>query len=132
VDFKKEKVLLELVSIDKKACIQCDQAFPVALQCVDDANNPTVYIVTNLVGSGPDKQEQVAGSLHWHNDIEFELNLVPITRLYRHANAGSTQRVNWKDFSLYRDETPENRPFIDMHSLDPQVSSHLNSANEIE
>jgi hypothetical protein len=91
-----------------------------------------VYIVTNLVGSGPDKQEQVAGSLHWHNDIEFELNLVPITRLYRHANAGSTQRVNWKDFSLYRDETPENRPFIDMHSLDPQVSSHLNSANEIE
>jgi hypothetical protein len=99
VDFKKEKVLLELVSIDKKACIQCDQAFPVALQCVDDANNPAVYIVTNLVGSGPDKQEQVAGSLHWHNDIEFELNLVPITRLYRHANEGSTQEQCYRKCS---------------------------------
>ena len=39
---------------------------------MEDAESPAVYVVTNLPGSGPDQQEQLASGLHWHTDIEFE------------------------------------------------------------
>ena len=72
LDYKKNKTPLKLPPVEEQTCTQCDQAFPNALQCRNDANSPAVYIVTNLVGSGPDKQEETVGGLHWHTDIEFE------------------------------------------------------------
>jgi len=72
IEYKKNKVPLKLPPVDQQTSTQCNQAFPDKLQCLGGANSPAVYIVTNLVGSGPDKQEVVMGGLHWHTDIEFE------------------------------------------------------------
>ena len=43
-----------------------------AIQCRPDADSPAVYVVTNLVGSGAHREEEIVGGLHWHTDIEFE------------------------------------------------------------
>ncbi len=67
-----ERLPLELLAHENQTGTLCTQAFPDHLRCIDDADSPAVYIVTNLVGSGPDKQEHVMGGLHWHTDIEFE------------------------------------------------------------
>jgi len=72
IEYKKNKVPLELPPFEQQTSSRCNQAFPGTLQCLEGANSPAVYIVTNLVGSGPDKQEKVVGGLHWHTDIEFE------------------------------------------------------------
>ncbi len=72
IDYKKKKVPLELLPADRQTATLCNQAFPDAIRCVDDADSPAVYIVTNLPGSGPDQQEELASGLHWHTDIEFE------------------------------------------------------------
>ena len=61
IDYKKKKVPLALLPVDRQTPTLCDQAFPETLQCLDDANSPAVYIVTNLVGSGPDKEEEIMG-----------------------------------------------------------------------
>ena len=99
IDYKKNKVPLVLPPIDQQACTLCDQAFPDVLQCRDDANSPAVYIVTNLVGSGPDKQEEITGGLHWHTDIEFERT--PLSTSMFYVQAAPTTRNsaagNWVD-----------------------------------
>lgn len=72
IEYKKNKAPLELLPRQKQTATLCNQAFPDAIRCIDDADSPAVYIVTNLPGSGPDQQEQLASGLHWHTDIEFE------------------------------------------------------------
>lgn len=90
IDYKKNKAPLQLLPVGKQTCTQCDQAFPDALQCRPDANSPAVYIITNLVNSGPDKQEQVMGGLHWHTDIEFEP--IPLSTSMFYVQAAPTTR----------------------------------------
>ena len=85
LDYKKNKTPLKLPPVEEQTCTQCDQAFPNALQCRNDANSPAVYIVTNLVGSGPDKQEETVGGLHWHTDIEFERTPLSTSMFYVQA-----------------------------------------------
>ncbi|MGB1342017.1 MAG: TauD/TfdA dioxygenase family protein [Pseudomonadales bacterium] len=84
-DYKKKKVPLALLPVEQQTSTKCDQAFPNALQCREDASSPAVYIVTNLVGSGPDKQEAVVGGLHWHTDIEFEPTPLSTSMFYVQA-----------------------------------------------
>lgn len=72
IEYKKNKAPLEPLPVERQTATLCNQAFPDAIRCIDDADSPAVYIVTNLPGSGSDKQEQLAGGLHWHTDIEFE------------------------------------------------------------
>ena len=72
IEYKKNKVPLELLPANKQTATLCDQAFPGAIKCTEDASSPAVYIVTNLPGSGLDQHEQLASGLHWHTDIEFE------------------------------------------------------------
>jgi len=90
IDYKKKKVPLELLPQEQQTCTQCDNAFPDKLRCIDDANSPAVYIVTNLPGSGADKQEQTVGGLHWHTDIEFEP--VPLSTSMFYVQATPTTR----------------------------------------
>jgi len=97
IDYKKKKVPLQLLPTEKQTCTQCDRAFPNSLTCRPDANSPAVYIVTNLVNSGPGKQEQVMGGLHWHTDIEFEP--IPLSTSMFYVQAAPTTRSspegNW-------------------------------------
>ena len=72
IDYKKKRVPLALKPVPEQTATRCNDAFPGAITCVDGADSPAVYIVTNLPGSGADLQEQVASGLHWHTDIEFE------------------------------------------------------------
>ena len=73
-DFKKHKAPLMLPPKDQQTAAQCDRAFPGQLACIDDANSPAVYIVTNLVGSGTDAKEETIGGLH----CTPTLNLSPL------------------------------------------------------
>ena len=97
IDYKKNKVPLALPPIDAQTSTKCDQAFPDLLQCCDDASSPAVYIVTNLVGSGADKQEQVMGGLHWHTDIEFEATPLSTSMFYVQAvpSTRNSPEGNW-------------------------------------
>lgn len=65
-------IALELLPVEQRTSTLVDQAFPGEIECIDGADSPAVYIVTNLVGSGPDRQPELAGGQHWHTDIEFE------------------------------------------------------------
>ena len=89
LEYKKSKapskVALQMPPTNQQTWAQCDQAFPAALRCVEDANSPAVYVVTNLVGSGPDQQEAVEGGLHWHTDIEFEPTPLSTSMFYVQA-----------------------------------------------
>ena len=114
LDYKKKKVPLQLLPVEAQTSTQCDQAFPTALQCRPDANSPAVYIVTNLVNSGPDKVEQMVGGLHWHTDIEFEP--IPLSTSMFYVQAAPTTRNspegNWvshilNDAEFYHPESPE-------------------------
>ena len=49
-----------------------NQAFPGRIICASGAESPAVYVITNLVGSGPTSEPVLSGGQHWHTDIEFE------------------------------------------------------------
>jgi alpha-ketoglutarate-dependent taurine dioxygenase len=72
VEHMRRGVPLELLPVDRQTATRCNQAFPGEITCIDDADSPAVYIVTNLPGSGRDQRERLASGLHWHTDIEFE------------------------------------------------------------
>ena len=82
IDYKKKKEPLRLLPVERQTATLCNQAFPDAIRCIDDADSPAVYIVTNLTGSGRDKEEQLASGLHWHTDIEFEPIPLSTSMLY--------------------------------------------------
>ena len=90
VAHNREGVPLELLPTEKQTSTLCNQAFPGELQCIEGANSPAVYIVTNLVGSGRDKEEEVIGGLHWHTDIEFEP--IPLSTSMFYVQAAPTTR----------------------------------------
>lgn len=51
---------------------QVNAAFPEVVTCLPGGDSAAVYLVTNLIGSGPDATPVVTGGQHWHTDIEFE------------------------------------------------------------
>ena len=52
VEYHTQGAPLQLLPEDRQASSRCNAAFPGDLTCVEDANSPAVYIVTNLPGSG--------------------------------------------------------------------------------
>jgi len=72
IEYKKNRAPLTLLPKEKQTASLCNEAFPNSIRCIDGADSPVAYIVTNLPGSGPDQEEQFASGLHWHTDIEFE------------------------------------------------------------
>ena len=95
VEFKKSGEELKLLPKDKQTRSLCDKAFPGNIKCIDGAESPAVYVVTNLPGSGKNEEEQLASGLHWHTDIEFEpvplstsmfyVQCVPISREHQNG-----------------------------------------------
>jgi len=63
---------LELLPVERRTSTLVNEAFPDTVTCVEGADTPAAYIVTNLVGSGPTSTPVLAGGQHWHTDIEFE------------------------------------------------------------
>lgn len=113
IEFKKKKAPLKLLPTDQQTCSQCDQAFPDDLQCLDDADSPAVYVVTNLVGSGQGKKEELIGGLHWHTDIEFEP--IPLSTSMFYVQAAPITRNsasgNWvenipREVGFYHPDSP--------------------------
>ena len=47
-------------------------AFPGQIALRPGGASAAVYLVTNLIGAGPEATPKVAGGQHWHTDIEFE------------------------------------------------------------
>lgn len=90
IDYKKHGVPLELPPREMQTASLCNLAFPDDIRCVEDAESPAVYVVTNLPGSGPDQQEQLASGLHWHTDIEFEP--VPLSTSMFYVQRAPTSR----------------------------------------
>ena len=71
-EYHTQGAALRLLPKHQQASSRCNAAFPNQITCVEGANSPAVYIVTNLPGSGEHCEEQLVGGLHWHTDIEFE------------------------------------------------------------
>ncbi len=63
---------LTLHPIEDRTSTRVNQAFPGEIECIEGADSPAVYVITNLVGSGPTAAPQIKGGQHWHTDIEFE------------------------------------------------------------
>lgn len=115
-DFKKHKAPLMLPPKNQQTAAQCDRAFPGQLACIDDANSPAVYIVTNLVGSGPDAKEETIGGLHWHTDIEFEPTPLSTSMFYvqavpttRESTEGTWVAQQTRETGFYH---PESAPML--------------------
>ena len=88
-------------------------AFPDAVQVRPGGDSAAVYLVTNLIGSGPDAEPQFNGGQHWHTDIEFEpiplstsmflVDRVPTTR---DANTGTWVTNPGHEEGFYHPESP--------------------------
>ena len=57
--------------VDRPAT-KVNQAFPDTISCLPGGDSAAVYLVTNLIGSGPEATPIISGGQHWHTDIEFE------------------------------------------------------------
>ena len=90
IEYKKNRAPLKLLPKERQTATLCNAAFPNEIQCVEDADSPAVYVVTNLPGSGPDQKEQCASGLHWHTDIEFEP--VPLSTSMFYVQRAPTSR----------------------------------------
>ena len=90
IEYKKHGVPLELPPHEKQTASLCNLAFPNDIRCVEDAESPAVYVVTNLPGSGPNQTEQITSGLHWHTDIEFEP--VPLSTSMFYVQRAPTSR----------------------------------------
>ena len=91
--------LLELHPIEERTSTLVDQAFPGSIMSLDGADSPAVYIVTNLVGSGPTVEPEVRGGQHWHTDIEFEPAPLSTSLFYvqRTPTTRNSSRGTWVD-----------------------------------
>lgn len=61
-----------LAPVNERTSTLVDMAFPGEIKSARGADSAAVYVVTNLVGSGHDKEPEIVGGQHWHTDIEFE------------------------------------------------------------
>ena len=71
-DYVRSGEPLRLHDVDGRVSSRVNRAFPDVIECVDGADSPAVYIVTNLDGSGTDAEPVLRGGQHWHTDIEFQ------------------------------------------------------------
>lgn len=114
ITYKKEKVPLQLLSADDRTSTMVNQAFPGEIECIEGADSPAVYIVTNLVGSGPDAIPVATGGQHWHTDIEFEpiplstsMFYVQRTPTSRDDSTGTWVSNPQREPGFYHPESPE-------------------------
>ncbi len=90
-DFVRDRVPLEVHAPEHRVSAKVNAAFPAAIECADGADSPAVYIVTNLVGSGPDAEPEHVGGQHWHTDIEFQP--IPLSTSMFFVQSAPTKRT---------------------------------------
>ena len=61
-----------LKPVESRPSTAVNAAFPGQVSVRPGGDTPAAYLVTNLIGAGPDKAPEVHGGQHWHTDIEFE------------------------------------------------------------
>ena len=61
-----------LKPVQARPSTQVNAAFPGVVSVRPGGDSAAAYLVTNLIGSGPDREPEVHGGQHWHTDIEFE------------------------------------------------------------
>ena len=104
IEYMKGTAPIEVLPPEGQTSTRCNLAFPGEITCIEDAETPAAYIVTNLPGSGRDEKEQLASGLHWHTDIEFEP--VPLSTSMFYVQSVPTTR-NAEDGSWVPDVLPE-------------------------
>lgn len=99
--------------VEDRPSTAVDAAFPATVACLPGADSPAVYLVTNLIGSGPDAVPAVGGGQHWHTDIEFEavplstsMFLVHHVPTPRDPGTGSWVHNPPRDPGFYHPESP--------------------------
>lgn len=91
---------------------QVNAAFPGQVSCLPGGDSAAVYLVTNLIGSGPDATPVISGGQHWHTDIEFEP--VPLSTsmfLVHHVPTARNEHGTWvtnpsREPGFYHPESP--------------------------
>ena len=63
---------IRLKPVEHRPSTQVNAAFPGQVTVRPGGDSAAVYLVTNLIGSGPSATPEVHGGQHWHTDIEFE------------------------------------------------------------
>ncbi len=71
-NYREKNADLRLLPVEERTSTRSNAAFPGEITCIEDADNPAVYVVSNLIGGGRDSAPEIAGGQHWHTDIEFE------------------------------------------------------------
>lgn len=87
---------VKLKSHETRPSTQVNAAFPDTVTVRPGGDSAGVYLVTNLIGSGPEATPQISGGQHWHTDIEFEP--VPLSTsmfLVHHVPTRRDEAGNW-------------------------------------
>jgi len=63
---------VQLKPVEARPATHVNAAFPETIAVRPGGDSAGVYLVTNLIGSGPDATPEISGGQHWHTDIEFE------------------------------------------------------------
>ena len=101
-----------LKSIADRPATKVNAAFPETVSCLPGGDSAAVYLVTNLIGSGPDATPVISGGQHWHTDIEFEP--VPLSTsmfLVHHVPTTRNEGGSWvsnppREPGFYHRESP--------------------------
>jgi alpha-ketoglutarate-dependent taurine dioxygenase len=63
---------IRLKPTEQRPSTKVNAAFPGQIAVRPGGDSAGVYLVTNLIGSGPASTPEIHGGQHWHTDIEFE------------------------------------------------------------
>ncbi len=89
-NYREKGAKLRLLPEAERAATRSNAAFPDEIRCLDGADRPSIYVVTNLVGGGPGVTPESAGGQHWHTDIEFEP--IPLSTSLFYSQRAPTRR----------------------------------------
>ena len=90
---------IRLKPVEHRPSTQVNAAFPGQVTVRPGGDSAAVYLVTNLIGSGPTATPEVHGGQHWHTDIEFEAvplstSMFLVDRVPAHRGDGGTWVTN--------------------------------------
>ncbi len=113
-DYVKTRAALVQHPIESRTSTAVNQAFPGVIECIPGADSPAVYIVTNLVGSGPEAEPLHVGGQHWHTDIEFQPVPLSTSMFYvqrapanRNSDEGTWVTNPPREEGFYHPDSPE-------------------------
>ena len=104
---------IRIKPVEDRPSTAVNAAFPDVVRCLPGADSPAVYLVTNLIGSGPGATPVVGGGQHWHTDIEFEPEPLSTSMFYVHhvpttrdADGGTWVHNPPREAGFYHPDSP--------------------------